>query len=1810
MGQRDIGCKLKKGLMVLLLFAMAGPFAADCGFNIQAPNVPAAFELPPPADENASDASNRERPRIIGATSLGNTTVVVSFDKVMGDSATDASNFLIVTTNINPEAGYLGVVSAKFRDLDRTAVELTTLSQSPVQYDLAVVNVKDRIGIPMAPKQIAFDGRIDSDISFWGSGATNGGPDTDADGLTDAEEQVGWIVHITLADGTVVDRGTVSDPTIADTDNDGLNDLEEKLRNSDPRDGDTDDDSLSDFSELFTHFTSLVRQDTDADGIDDAREINVFRTSPLLADTDGDGFRDDVESLLATRNPLIADLPRPRIDVGELALRLDTRFSYTDTFNQSQTVSESSQVTLTESDEQTYSTSDAEVNKNVAEAGVEIGNSQSFGVTGANKNVGVKVTGNYEYTSETTSTVSQESKQASQQAYQDSLTTTAQVDQTQAVTRTIEDASVEVLVSVLNDGGTAFNISNLELTALIQDPFDRSRFLPVASLMAASAVDSGGDPTYALSPFGERGPFLFKSTEVFPSLVEDLMRSPRGLIFKAANFDVVDEAGRNLAFTTQDVNDRTAGLIIDYGNGVVEKYRIATNSTFNADAQPAGITLGYALNQVLGRVKNAPVDAISVGPNGCAETWAIGDDVQLADPICLPVAPGGLIIEPGPNELLESIPAGDDIRVGNTIMDGGDGCAHSRASRDDIQVIPGDCEVAGQTGVLILAGPNGVLDTLPGGDDERITIKGYGTTIIGRCDGNTTASIIDNGNGLVDTMAAGDDVQLIPVGNASAPGVIVIGAGPNGRIDTDPLGDDVRQGPGGSCNTGGDCPGGLCRDVEVLTRVGGVADVPAEKRFWTILSSKDIDPSVNFDDTPLQAGDVITLAYVQDKDDDGLFAREEFMYGSSDRRVNSDGCPLGDGQPGCDTNLFDFDTVRDFEEVRLGWPVQIEGRSSYFAYSSPLFPDSDLDGLFDDEERNVGTDPIKADTDEDGVSDRDELRGYDVLRQDGALIRRVPMYQSAIVKATTNGVAETLAVLDDVQVIAVGSPVTPGAVVIAPGPNGTIESKPTGNEVLEETRIILDGGNGLPETLAVNDDEQIGASPTSTRTITVTYLDFAPGGDTCDGADDGEFTFNFKIRKNATETLFTFLDSATVNRFATRNFNDAASPNSFSFDVGNSDTIAFTATVRENDSTCDAGTGNAIVEPLTGGNGFADTMVVGDDLEIVPVGTPVMPGDVIILPGMNGILDSMGGMPGVCEPVIIEPDLGGNGFADTSALGDDIQVIAVGNPANPGDVIISAGPNGMLESLATGDDEPIPGGGLCMTCHGGCSGDDVVSMAMAGDSCEDSACPGGSCDIGSDYLEWNAPPRGFTSLELVDDMIVEFTNGPNCFSTDSVRLRINVSTGATVTPGSVLIRAGNNGIIDSTPMGDDYFGTPHLKAFATDPLNRDTDADSLSDGVERNLTANPNDVSDASKFRDDDHDGLVNFVEETGWFIGCLVGSDLKCRNIDGEFIGVADEFNPPDDCVIVTSDKFDPDTDNDGLPDLLEKMLRSDPSDRDTDGDGLLDTDEFDPQSPFSVSLPLFRDFEDRCFEADLCTFMPADAPYGTSIVLADTDHDQLSDSFEIFDSWVIAPCIGGSQIPVEVFSRPTSADWDHDGVDDGAERQQATDPNNPDTDGDGKIDNPNGDPFFADPAPTGCGKLVTVSFQSYAVGADECETDPGDGEYTFRLTVNRPGSLGPITFAQDAADVDENETVMFGSGFTTTFLLLPGESFCISGAIHEVDPNDDEQWDFGCRAGTNFDYGVTAGSNLTIRPLPTENDDECMDDDVITFSIAISQA
>ncbi|CAA9568098.1 MAG: hypothetical protein AVDCRST_MAG87-2132 [uncultured Thermomicrobiales bacterium] len=113
--------------------------------------------------------------------------------------------------------------------------------------------------------------------------------DPDGDGLTSARE---------------AELGT--DPSLADTDDDGINDGEEiNTYNTDPLNLDTDGDLFYDGGELIRG-TDPLAIDSDGDDLTDGNEEYTTGTDPVTADTDGDGI-DDGQEIEDGTDPLEAD---------------------------------------------------------------------------------------------------------------------------------------------------------------------------------------------------------------------------------------------------------------------------------------------------------------------------------------------------------------------------------------------------------------------------------------------------------------------------------------------------------------------------------------------------------------------------------------------------------------------------------------------------------------------------------------------------------------------------------------------------------------------------------------------------------------------------------------------------------------------------------------------------------------------------------------------------------------------------------------------------------------------------------------------------------------------------------------------------------------------------------------------------------------------------------------------------------------------------------------------------------------------------------------------------------------------------------------------------------------------------------------------------------------------------------------------------------------------------------------------------------------------------------------------------------------
>lgn len=138
-----------------------------------------------------------------------------------------------------------------------------------------------------------------------------------------------------------------------------------------------------------------------------------------------------------------------------------------------------------------------------------------------------------------------------------------------------------------------------------------------------------------------------------------------------------------------------AGLQLDgyntlsFGDGAFDDVQLVP---LGGAVPPGGVVVGPGPNGVLETTPygddafNATHDAIVDGINGICETaannvGAIGNDIQIF-PVGSVPPPGAPIVVPGPGGFLETEPEGDDVVVGNAIYAGPDGIADTHANNE------------------------------------------------------------------------------------------------------------------------------------------------------------------------------------------------------------------------------------------------------------------------------------------------------------------------------------------------------------------------------------------------------------------------------------------------------------------------------------------------------------------------------------------------------------------------------------------------------------------------------------------------------------------------------------------------------------------------------------------------------------------------------------------------------------------------------------------------------------------------------------------------------------------------------------------------------------------------------------------------------------------------------------------------------------------------------------------------------------------------------------------------------------------------
>jgi len=1562
---------------------------------------------------------------VISAIATSNTTVIVSFHTAMSATVESIDNYSITQENINSEVGKVLILDAVFvAGSNNLSVELTTTPQNEVFYRLRVSGVNISTGesllasIELATNQsdaintlfagtapglqnltvvagngsggisgewidsnennlvdngdyfqngdgssielsdFTGDGLIDNWVDTDNNGAISvndivtGFQDSDGDGMPDNVELYGVNIQIKLANGEFQIVSATSSPILADTDGDGMDDFEELGIGSNPRNVDTDGDGISDYIEFNVSYSDTNAQDTDLDGIADNLEHNFYHTSPLLADSDGDQLTDYVEIFELNRNPRVADIPGLSIQVGEVRLQIDERYSYTDENGKTVSQESSSSSTLASSENTSFAQSNGAVAEETnsqsltAEVSVEV----QFGTEPTNT-IGGSVGGTIDQ-SETDSTSWQTdttSARESQETYEKSVARGNEISQVFSVNREIVGARIDVDLTIINVGEIPFTVSNIEVTVLEQSG-NRGKFIPVATLVSNYELITGSPLQVNLGAFTtEHGPFLFASRDVYPNLIDSLMRNPSGLVFRVANYDITDEEGRNFTFANQTARDRTGGIILDQGDAeAAKRFLVATNGAMDAnnDAGNAeggryvggfntsngtsiGLPINYVLQNILGLKRHdTTLDTVVAGADGTLQTTkAVSDVVNNG------------VISAGADGWLESIPSGDDFIYNPTAINGIvaslNKTADSIAAGDDIQLVPVRTTGISIGTIVIDPGENKVLDSVPQGDDTIEFVGGYETS--------KSCSALSN--------KAGDVCRIDTDCACSA-------------SDSD---SDTR------------CPAaattGFCTGPQRLVRVNSLRNGDYN-RAWYILTS-DIRPdAADFDLITVDPGADITLAFLQDLDGDGIFARNEFLLGSTDsgkdELVNADfGLSKSSLTPcpnliGCDGILDSIDSDRDglsdFSEAYVGWKVSADGGALRNVYSSPRFGDTDGDGLEDWLEKDLRTFCF---------DDPDP-------RQDALCA-----WQTAAPVS-----------LDD-------------AIGIIAGPNGTADT-----EAMPSDCTICNGTDGP------RGDQQL--LPFGEYSTDLNAMGTAVVGPGVDGK---------------METL-PLGDDILISKYAVQ---PATDPTSRDTDLdGISDYVELL--------------GYDVASVITdGGNRIAETQILGDDIAKAFLNSRVLPGATIILPGENGVIDSVA-----------------SGDIDPIVAGDDYQATATDG----------------IDYIWCGDDG-------------------IVSTSVKGDD-----------------LYWPAYFEGV---------------GSACVS------------------GDPIISPGNNGLIDSSASetgGDDYFQAATY--VVSDPLRRDTDSDSFTDGYEKDTGTNPI-QADAQNLSDRDQDALTDGEENSGWLVTIDNGSYQT-----------------------VTSSPSHPDTDFDGLPDFIERDLRTNPNKADSDGDGLSDYDEVKDFSKYIALAAIYPGLN-----------IPSSNPdgYGTSPITKDSDGDGLSDKQEVIDGARLV--LPGNTASMVIRTDPMQFDTDGDGISDYSEINRVGGATNPllvDTDGDGYNDGQDISPLvfnvIADPVAPEIPIVVKLSMQR--LDLLKVPNDGSEVELGWFFTVEGPDAnvdLMSYAAAQTSKLVAKDAWARFppappnfntcwyispSAGSiasipllprTNTTTLLPGESISFRGMIGEID-------------------------------------------------------
>ena len=901
--------------------------------------------------------------QLVSAISLDNNTVLLTLTGAAGDGAENPSYYEINRAPLcqgdESQSARL-IVTGVMLNESRTHVTLTTNPQWETTYSITVTGINSASGEALVPANNA--------PHFRGTAPDGDLLDSDNDGLSDAEEQFGWAVRIGQANENQLCRDVTSDPLISDSDGDGLSDAEEQNLLTDPRDDDSDSDQLTDFEEAKYFYSNPLSQDSDGDELSDGDEVRLYGTSPILIDTDGDQISDKSEILVANRNARVADIPVPAIEVGEINLQLDVRFSEVTSSETRDLETKSVSSTLVQSERQEFSKMNSATHEAFAKiseshevsVGIELGLSlESIAKGTGSKNWTVGYEGGWTGTWATQYTDT--SSEETQQSFEQSRSTDVELTEGATVSREVVGANMQVALYIKNDSDLAYRINDLQVTALIQDPQSPTRLIPLATLLPDSEPSQG----FTLGPMiSSRGPIIMSNDTIYPKLVEQLMKNPRGLVFAISNYNIVDELGRDFAFSSQEIVERTTMVSIDFGtadndgdgqsdfteykhvatglgrvidtngNGMLEEgdHRVV----FDENGKQVGITLRDALGAIgLEHYKEEKTPSSSLSYKDRNESYSTIVNSHGVERIYR--VRGTAYQEGAPNSWEVMTPQGIDqtISPDDFVLTSDAGIKLVYAQDVDEDRMPARTEYMYNCSDV-------KADTDSDGIDDRIEVLvGWivstdrgSRKVFSQCssvdtDGDKVSDFQEAGKGPIEC-----DSETIPAG----------------RWVTDPSESDTD-------GDGIDDKEEIC-GYDITLRNGDVINVKTDP------TKADTDGDTATDSTERRLGgnptDVSDFNQFSDEDGDGLINIEE--------------------TDGWEITVYNVSNAPD-----LCITVCDQGEAvTRQVTSDPSLVDTDGDGLSDSEEHDRGTDPRDVDTDSDGLSDFEEVRGF-VLRDQGII---------------------------------------------------------------------------------------------------------------------------------------------------------------------------------------------------------------------------------------------------------------------------------------------------------------------------------------------------------------------------------------------------------------------------------------------------------------------------------------------------------------------------------------------------------------------------------------------------------------------------------------------------------------------------------------------------------------------------------------------------------------------------------------------------------------------------------------------------------